>query len=262
MKWAGQLMQNCGLTPNLGIAKPSPPLFQIQYREGDTSAYFLANTDRKQEFSSLVVLRQNPNTDRQWHPESGEKTRLVLNDNGEVLIHLQPLESMLIVVDPAEKASNIQEEQKTAQTPVFDLDVSWQVTCHPVNAEAKIIELPALKAINELEEFKDFGGEIIYKTRFETSSKDFTTLVIEEVYETAEVWLNGKLLGLSWWGNNVFLLSNRLKKGKNTLEIKVTTLLANYALSLKENATAQFWTSRYKDKKPVKIGLVGKVSLR
>ena len=86
-------------------------------------------------------------------------------------------------------------------------------------------------------------------------------LVIDEVYETAEVRLNGKLLGLSWWGNNHFDLQGRHRKGKNQLEIKVTTLLANYCASLKDNKTAQYWTSRYRDKRPVMCGLVGKIRL-
>ncbi|MCK5701056.1 MAG: hypothetical protein KAI29_07885, partial [Cyclobacteriaceae bacterium] len=106
------------------------------------------------------------------------------------------------------------------------------------------------------------GGEISYKTKFEIDKATFSELIIDEVYETAEVKLNGKYLGLSWWGNNNFKIEGKLKRGKNKLEIKVTTLLANYCASLKENETTQYWYARYKDKTPVKCGLVGKVRLR
>ena len=115
--------------------------------------------------------------------------------------------------------------------------------------------------INQIPASKDFGGEIIYKTEFEVAENNYATLSLDQVYETAEVYLNGELIGLSWWGNNQFDLRKELRKGKNSLEIRVTTLLANYAKSLKDNKAAQYWTSRYKDKKPVKCGLAGKVIL-
>jgi hypothetical protein len=106
-----------------------------------------------------------------------------------------------------------------------------------------------------------FGGEILYKIQIEVENNNYTWLSIEEVFETAEVMLNGETLGLSWWGNNQFELKRSLRIGKNKLEIKVTTLLANYCSALKENKTTQLWTSKYSDKKPVKCGLAGKVYL-
>ena len=124
------------------------------------------------------------------------------------------------------------------------------------------MKMERLTPINELSDFKNFGGEISYKTKFEIDRATFSELIIDEVYETAEVKLNGKNLGLSWWGNNSFKIDGKLKRGKNKLEIKVTTLLANYCASLKDNKTTQYWFARYKDKTPVKCGLAGKVRLR
>ena len=261
MNWTKQLMNNCGVIANLNIANPQSQLFQIQHVKEDSLLFFLVNVDRKRDFNSSISFGEYTKLAWQWNPATGEKAKLILNESGEIPIHLQPLESILIVADPQEKKSKNKAIKNEETMSPFEITSTWYVTLKGMNNDAKSMEMETLIPINKVTGFNDFGGEIIYETQFEPNSTTYQELVIDEVYETAEVKLNGKLLGLSWWGNNRFDLQGRLRKGKNQLEIKVTTLLANYCTSLKNNKTAQYWTSRYKDKRPVTCGLVGKIRL-
>jgi hypothetical protein len=195
-----------------------------------------------------------------WNPETGKKSKLETSNSNGIAIKLTPLESMLIVFDPKDKIkSTVPQNPQTGNG--FDISATWQVTLKDVAGTEQSFSLEKLQPVDEIAGFENFGGEIIYKCQFEIADAKYSVLELHEVHETAEVFLNGQLLGLSWWGNNLFELGDELRKGSNRLEIKVTTLLANYCASLKDNKTTQFWTSRYKDKSPVKCGLLGKVTL-
>jgi hypothetical protein len=53
-----------------------------------------------------------------------------------------------------------------------------------------------------------------------------------------------------------------LKKGENTIEIKIVTTMGNYLKSLKDNAAAQFWTNEGRTIQPLQpTGLIGPVTL-
>ncbi len=269
LNWADQLMKNCGVTPKIYISNPSHKLFQIHYQKDEIDILFLANVDRNEDFNSNISIGVKTKYAARWDPGSGGKVKLKQADKGEINIHLQPLESMLIISDPND-ISGIKEPQMTKELSAgIEIKGPWDVAFKQVdNPSTSLphqqagIKMEVLKPINELADFKDFGGEIFYKIQFEVENSNFAYLIIDKVYETAEVTLNGQSLGLSWWGNNKFEIDGKLKKGSNLLEIKVTTLLANYCTSLKDNKTAKYWTSRYKDKTPVKCGLAGKVRLK
>ena len=57
--------------------------------------------------------------------------------------------------------------------------------------------------------------------------------------------MNGKNVGIRWYGDHVYDLEPYLTPGKNNLKIIYTTQLANYCISLKNNATAQRWTKGF-----------------
>ena len=262
MNWADQLMKNSGLFPYIEFSNPSPQLFQIQHKKEDTHILFITNVDRNENYESEIFLGQHTTGNAAlWNPETGEKNSIPSDENNRIHVLLSPLESWLIVTDPADEVltkSSIYRDKES----ILELSSPWEVNTVDIERKKKSITINELKLINEMEGFRNFGGEIYYKTSFIPKNNNYSTLMIEEVNETAEVKLNGSEVGLSWYGNNCFDIKGKLKNGRNNLEIKVTTLLANYAASLEENETAQYWVSRYKDKTPVKCGLVGKITLQ
>jgi hypothetical protein len=49
-----------------------------------------------------------------------------------------------------------------------------------------------------------------------------------------------------------------LKKGENTISVKVTTIIGNYLKSLKDNPVAMTWTRRQKN---YPMGIIGPVKV-
>jgi hypothetical protein len=260
MNWAKELMNNCGVKPSCELTNRSTDLFQLHHQHQDQDIVFLTNMSENKTYSTHLSLGNKTVYASSWNPETGKKNKLDTNKSNETAIKLTPLESMLIVFDPEDKTRSSTPQNPEAGNE-FDISATWQVTLKDVPGTEQSISVEKLTPINEIDGFENFGGEIIYKCQFEIDDAKYALLELNEVHETAEVSLNGEMLGLSWWGNNRFELGDKLKKGRNKLEIKVTTLLANYCASLKDNKTAQFWTSRYKDKDSVKCGLMGKVTL-
>jgi hypothetical protein len=80
------------------------------------------------------------------------------------------------------------------------------------------------------------------------------------VYGVSEVTLNGKPVGVRWYGQHIYDISNAVKSGNNELIIKVTTVLYNHARTLDKNTGAGFWVNR--SKKAVSTGLMGPVKIR
>ncbi|MGF1925187.1 MAG: hypothetical protein ACQUHE_13495, partial [Bacteroidia bacterium] len=64
-------------------------------------------------------------------------------------------------------------------------------------------------------------------------------------------------------GRHAFKLEDTLRRGDNTIEIKVTTVMLNYMKSLTSNATAQYWSNNSKRKEqPLQsMGMVGPINL-
>ena len=260
MMWARELMNNSAIPPDLAISNPSPDLFQFHQKYGDVDIIFMSNTNEEQTIATSISIGEQTRYAARWDPETGESEKLQVAENNLIEVSLDALESILIVCDPTDKRS-FRGVHKNESIGSFEISTPWEVTMKWIDNTAQTILLDELKPVNQIPDYQDFGGDILYKTEFEISNKQYSYLKLDQVYETAEVTLNGNNIGLSWWGNNQFDLQDKLKTGRNILEIKVTTLLANYCRSLKDNKTAQHWTSRYRDKNPVKCGLAGRVSL-
>jgi hypothetical protein len=96
---------------------------------------------------------------------------------------------------------------------------------------------------------------LIYSTRFEHPGSVSHLHLGETHRGVTQVFVNGKDAGINWYGDAVFHIKPFLKKGDNSLEIRYTTVLANYCLDL-DDPVARQWTG-YGEKVP--CGLEGPV---
>ena len=96
-------------------------------------------------------------------------------------------------------------------------------------------KLPAKTTVSTLESWtklnhdtEAFSGTATYNLQFDAPKTEANnwSLNLGDVRESAEVWLNGTYIGTAW--SNPFTINlGKLKKGKNTLTVKVTNLGAN-----------------------------------
>ncbi len=78
------------------------------------------------------------------------------------------------------------------------------------------------------------------------------------MHGVSSVRLNGKDLGVRWWGRHLYDATGVLARGRNVLEVEVTTTLGNRMRSLKDNPVAKSWSWWFP---PISMGLVGPVQL-
>ncbi len=263
--WTGKLLKTAKIKPGIEFSYPHEHLYFYQAKYQNNPVFFFSNQNRKGGISFKVRFNTKELNPWLWNAETGEKTPLHIN-NGLIYFELKTLESALVVFNEekahAEKKENSKEKP---QSPVKERIVlnNWIAEFIPVEGEPFTIELPELKNLTEINETKNFGGTIIYKTTIADLIKETSKLDIGKVAETAEVTLNGINLGVKWWGEKTYDISSAVKEGKNELEIKVTTLLWNYcnSLSMKENPMAKHWAdrNRIKNNKPLPTGLIGPV---
>jgi hypothetical protein len=107
-------------------------------------------------------------------------------------------------------------------------------------------------------EVAGFGGVALYRAEFDWTDESRTVLGLGTVHGVSSVRLNGKDLGVRWWGRHLYDAAGALAHGRNVLEVEVTTTLGNRMRSLKDNPVAKSWSWWFP---PISMGLVGPVQL-
>ena len=98
----------------------------------------------------------------------------------------------------------------------------------------------------------------MYHNSLNLEKDDYSCLDLGDVQGVAELSINGKDLGAKWYGAYVFDVRGALKKGENSLVVKLTTICGNYLKTQSDHALAQRWTAR-QDFRP--MGLLGTIRL-
>jgi hypothetical protein len=93
-------------------------------------------------------------------------------------------------------------------------------------------ELDALASWTQFLELRDFSGTLVYRIRLVIPASYFSpgtrlSLDLGEVYDIAEVFVNGKAAGVAWKRPYVVDITGTGKPGPNELEIRVTNSLMN-----------------------------------
>jgi hypothetical protein len=138
---------------------------------------------------------------------------------------------------------------------------AWEVELRPAGGGA-----PFARRIDTLGDLSlstdpalaDFGGVARYRTEFEAPKTELALLDLGVVHGVSEVRLNGKPLGVRWWGRHVYAAAGALQKGSNSLEVDVTTTIGNQLRSMTTNPVAKRWAWWFP---PIPAGLVGPVRL-
>jgi len=234
-EWVGTLFSKANLLPDLDIKTPDQSLYQIHHRFEDTDIFFITNTNRQRDIDTEVAFDFDGKAVWKWNPENGSR-ELMNCENSTNYFSLNPLESMLIVIEPGER-ENIGKKYVHTSREVEDMRIqtSWTVRFYPAVGQEfsrTFSELVDLKESNDTL-LQNFAGRIVYSSSFEANEANFDALNLGNVNDgVTEVKLNGMPLGLRWYGKHVYKLDSQLRLGPNTLEIEYTSLLWNYCRSL------------------------------
>ena len=137
----------------------------------------------------------------------------------------------------------------------------WEVDLRPAGGSPFRRRFPQLFDLSLAAgdpEVADFGGVAVYRASFDWTDETRTVLGLGTVHGVSAVRLNGKDLGTRWWGRHLYDATGALAKGRNALEVEVTTTLGNRMHSLPDNPVAKGWAWWFP---PIPAGLVGPVQL-
>ena len=221
----------------------------------------------------MSVVAGNPRTSVLFIPQfkvtpSGKKVRLVFEP------------SELLVV------KEIQNTQKPVGTKLLyggeisEKSVSnrWKLQWETYEGQNKFIETDSLKLWTEIPEIGLYSGQVSYKTSFMMKGSELKKRWILDagnIYESAEVLINGKEAGCLWTTPFKTDITRFLKKGENIIVLEVVNKAQNRIVEMErkgvkwqksklEEVSDDRTTSgplRTELLKPVPSGLIGPVGL-
>ena len=255
LSWTSDLMNKISVSPTVKISPPSDKLLFVHYLAEGRDIFFFTNTDNSAPISFLADFNTAGKTPWLWNPDTGARGVFAYGDKKNTLdIRIEPAKSLLLVFDPNMKAKPAKPQPVVDFNDGLEITTSWQADLtHCVTGEKFTLKIDKLIdfAAEKDSRLNAFAGTILYQAEFNAPDKKRTFLDLGKCCDISEVKLNGKSLGMRWYGRHIYDTADALKKGKNTIEIKVTTSLANYVRSLKESPKSN----------PVPAGLIGPVRL-
>jgi hypothetical protein len=261
LSWTKNMLSKMNIDADVKIDNPDISMYQIRKKAGDLDIYFFTNTNRLKPMSFNASFPTGNKIPWVWNPETG--TRSVYpygNQRDQFNIQLQPLQSLLLVFDP--KMSGKQDETIMIKPgdEVVRISGPWKVSFKHMNGrqfERDFKELVDFGTSND-NELNTFAGTVTYSTTFRSDGSGEWLELGKVNKGVTEVFVNGKKAGINWYGRPLFRVEGLLVNGDNKLEIKYTTVLSNYAMSLKDNPTAQIWTEGFE---LIPMGLEGDVKI-
>lgn len=257
--WVQALIDKVGIEPVVRIRNPHPSLYQIHHRLQEKDIVFFTNADNEQDVSFEVELRTDNKIPWQWNPETGEKSVFPHTAPDKLNITLGSVESLLLVFESGRKSGK--GKARTVDWSDYEeIDTEW--VCHFQHTK----EEPFTRTLTRLIDFsrsddvmlQTFAGTVSYSSEIDLQDPGRVCLDLGKVFGVSEVSINGQQLGSRWYGRHMYDAGPAIQAGKNSVEIKVTTVLYNYMKSLSDNPTAQRWTESTKS---VPAGMLGPVRL-
>ena len=256
LDWTASLFERMGLNPKVSIGQPVSHLYTMIKTRGEQEIYFFVNSHRSKSIEFDASFDTGNKIPYLWDPHSGERFALAHEKSNELRLRLDALESALVVFEPEKLDLPL---YSTSAVPIKrkPLNALWEVKFEQVDGVVftrKMEELIDFRTSAD-EAIRNFSGTVTYSTVIEnTEAQDY--ICLKDVNEgVSELWVNGESAGVKWYGAHDYEVGTMWKPGSNRIEIVLTTSLANYCGSLRENQTAMAWTSYYGT--PVSSGLVG-----
>lgn len=150
-----------------------------------------------------------------------------------IYVDLKPLEMLVLICEVPDLLPEVLESDKTSvEEKVYELSDFKVSRCEAVHypqfAEKEEADLCHGMAVKH----QDFSGFYRYETKVEGYDWKQAQLVIEDVYEAAEVFVNGVSAGMRIAQPYQFVLTDLLKDGENEIVIEVATTLERKARAM------------------------------
>lgn len=262
IQWYKDIQTKYNITPYVQISKPDRFVTQVRYQAMDTEVLYFINSSMDNTHLIDIVPNDQITKGKQawiWDAENGERYKLENPNN--ITLDLGPADSVLVVFDNTKKGKAW--KPKPAANSNTSALMTWTVEFQHINGSNKKTEMNVLKDLKDMPEFVSFSGTAIYRVTLNVADKSRVECInLGKVYGVSELIVNGKFLGVQWYGRRIYPLKDALQNGSNTIEVKVITTMGNYMKTLKDNLVAQYWTNEKRKDQPIQsMGLIGPVTV-
>lgn len=214
-----------------------PNLRVYHYCKEEEHYFFLFNEEKRNRLDFRInlpvkdsVFRFDVMNDRLFRQDSSE---------GCVSLSLEAGESVLLITDCGTSFSCPEEPFRDGRRQ--KLSLGWRISLADVRTYPNAVlyrEGAPLLDINGPDELPSFSGTIRYEADFQADDEDGgesgsrtadsirAQIHLSQVYEIAEVWLNGEYAGYALGAPYRFNVTGLLRPGRNHLVIEVTNTLA------------------------------------
>lgn len=234
---AADVLAASGVAPDFSFegATSDPQALFIHRQLPDTDIYFVTNRKNRTERGEMA-FRVAGRAPQRWHAETGSVEPLSYRiENGRTVVplDLEPLGSAFIVFrQPATESSR--SLPVPTESPVLTVNGPWTIDFQAGRGAPAVTTLSALASwtIHADPGVRYFSGTGTYRTTFDlprAAPRDGRKVLLDlgEVHELASVSVNGKPLGVLWHEPYRVDVTDALRLGSNTLELKVTNLWVN-----------------------------------
>ncbi len=204
-----------------------------------------------------------------WHPDNGtveDVTYAVRDGRTEVQLHLVPDDAVFVAFSGKGKSSET--VPAVDEKVVLDVTGPWQVAFQEKRGAPATATFDTLSSYTDSEVFgiKYFSGVATYtKTVHVDTVQGKMSIDLGQVCDLAEVYVNGTYCGTAWKQPYRVDVTDALKPGDNTLEIKVANTWPNRLIGDEQpGAVRVAWTDSraYRAEDPLRpAGLLGPVKM-
>jgi len=219
---------SAAIQPEISLKEPYPNLTCYHYTT-DCDTFLFLNEDPAKTFTGQIrIKRQKPSTPYLYDAWENRIYSLAYEQDGEMLTlspAIQPLDMIIITFDQTITDAVRSIPDSKGQKILFNcFDISLaEATDYPHFTATDLHD--SHRSISRV--YPDFSGWIRYETSFDfwDESCENALLLIDDVYESAEVFINDIYVGTRISKPYRFDILKALQHGKNTLRIDVATTL-------------------------------------
>ena len=205
----------------------TPDLRVLHTLTDDQHFYYLVNEGEEpiaSELSlsvsgSLELWDPMDGTTRPW-PATAQDGRV------RTTLRLERRQGVVLLVDPSGTPDPDAPRPPIPGEALLPIDGPWAVT----DATGRGVDVPAPGDWSQVEGWQLFSGTLHYRTTFDLPSPSLNQdmfLDLNQVGDIAEVFVNGRRVGVRAWSPYILPLNGLGQSGANQLEIRVTNSLAN-----------------------------------
>ena len=270
------VMREVQIVPDFEYTKPESDaeLLFVHRKLSDGDLYYVDNRqDRNEDLNA--TFRVIGKEAELWHADTGvmePASFLTADGRTTVPLHLEPWGTVFVVFRKPAKSSS-RTLAKISDSVIATVEGPWDLSFQEDHGAPAKITLDKLASWSDSadEGVKYFSGTGTYSKMIQAQPDWFKrgahlSIDLGEVKNLAEVSVNGKPLGILWKTPYRVDVTNVLKPGANTLELKVTNPWVNRIIGDRQpnvTKTYTFTSPKYykADSKLVPSGLLGPVQI-